>query len=225
MNKHSSKAIRILVASLLIVLVPIAYYTAAFLDGYNSRIGLRGMVWLLLAPWIVAALVAWLCPVGKMRHRILVFVATAVLSFFLTLLTAPPPYETYLRGFEYAVERQVGMEKLQAWAQVTLDDFHEGTSVDGKQPSSGNPVEVALEPHELPEFLKIGVFSLSEIPDYGPEISIRANQKHFKAGGECIAISWHDHGLLIGRSDFESEAVSGYWNEIRPGVYSYQMGK
>jgi len=85
--------------------------------------------------------------------------------------------------------------------------------------SAGN---VVLLRSDLPRFLRTGLFAPSGDPNYGPEISIHTNNGF---AGDCIALCWYDHGLLVGSPQFRCDWKTYYLKQLKPGIYSYYVGK
>ena len=78
-----------------------------------------------------------------------------------------------------------------------------------------------LDRQSLPVFVTNGVFTPLDVHNFGPEISVVTATNRFGISGECIAISWYLHGLLIGPPEFKTDWNPWYCKELAPGVYSY----
>jgi hypothetical protein len=139
----------------------------------------------------------------------------------ITLLTTPAGAVIYSRGFEYAIQKDPGIEVLQEWAIKTLKDFDTGQVDWTHHPDYWRPGNVPLPLESLPDFLRNGVFSATIRQGKGPEVSVQANAN----GATCVVISWYLHGLLVGPSDYETNWSPFYLKQLAPGVYSYHIEK
>jgi len=191
--------------------------------GYRSGpyLGLLGVLTFLLGPVLSGILVSLVVPVDSLDARIGSGVVACVLAGWLAIFALPPGAIIYTHGFESAVRNGAGIEKLQGWAQGALDRYHEGKLRLGGKSAYWSPGDRLIADSEVPEMLTSGIFKQTGLPNFGPEISICSLNGEFTGGGECIAVSWYLHGLLLGRTDFRTTWNPWYQNELAPGVYSY----
>jgi hypothetical protein len=222
------KAVRIVLMVALFVLLATEHYMCYFHNGREGRpidsSGTFGdfLFMVFVAPFAAGIAIALLAPVDGAVKK----VAAGIGAFFFTPIFVqfllPAGADIYTRGFEQAVEKDVGIPKLQAWAEQTLVTFHQGHLVTGGPASYWSPGNVTLSTNDLPPFLKTGLFAPTSIPNYGPEISISTNNDF---AGDCITISWYDHGLLVGSASYTNNWRPNFGRQLKPGVYSYYVGK
>jgi hypothetical protein len=219
------KKTRIVLIVVMLVAVPATRYLVEF------RLGARclpygysmayGLFFLLLAPPLLGIATAFLVPMRRIAPRVILGLGTAILTPVLALFAVPAGAVIYSRGFEHAIRSDPGIPALQDWAEGALRDFHLGSGVTTNKPAYWNPGDVMLDRTSLPSFLTSGAFFPLNVPHFGPEISVVTNTNRFGISGECIAISWYLHGLLVGPPDFKTEWNPWYGKELAPGVNSY----
>jgi hypothetical protein len=182
---------------------------------------------ILFAPFIVGIAAARIAPVQGKRGRLISGVAALLATLILYFFVFPSPAVSYTHGFESAVQTDVGLAKLQQWAEGALARFHQGALTSTNAASYWSAGDEALLKSDLPSFLMTGLFAPSGDPCYGPEISIRTNNGRWGGGstGDCIALCWYDHGLLVGSSHFKCGWNPYYCQQLTPGIYSYYVGK
>jgi hypothetical protein len=225
------KKFRIIFAILLIGLPPAGKYLSDFMDGYFCEPdGLMSwnycqQAFIFVAPIFVGVAIGCLVPVKRIVMRIGIGLGAIFLSGFLPLFAVPAGAITYSHGFEYALRTKVGINRLQQWSQETLVQFKSGQikSAGEVELSDTSPGDVLISTNDLPEFLKTGVFKPIDFTSNEPEVSICKQGGSIGANQNCIVISWHLHGVLIGSRNFTSKWNPWYCKEIAPGVYSYYV--
>jgi len=220
------KKFRITFAILLLGLPPTGEYLSDFLDGYFCKPdGLLGwgdwqLIFIFVAPIIVGIAIGCLVPIKRIVTRIGIGLGAIFLSGFLALFAVPAGAITYSHGFEHALRTQVGLDRLQQWSQEALVQFQKGELRSAGESYFANPGDAIISTNDLPEFLKTGIFKPSDY-DFEPEVSICKVGGRIGVSQNCIAISWHLHGVLIGSPNFTNQWNPWYCKEIAPGVYSY----
>jgi hypothetical protein len=219
------KKARIILILALLAAVPISRYLLEFRLGASCQpygySMVYGLFFLLLAPPLAGIATAFLAPMRRIWQRILLGLGAAILTPVLALFAVPAGAVIYSHGFEHAIRKAPGIPSLQHWAAGALRDFRSGGGLTANQTSYWNPGDVMLDQNSLPSFLKTGVFTPLNIPNFGPEISVVTNANRLGVSGDCIAISWYLHGLLIGPPGFRNDWNPWYCKELAPGVYSY----
>ena len=206
---------------------PLAHYFCYFQVGREGKpIGFNmvgtDLCFLLIIPIIVGLAAAILAPVKGTLVRLEVGLAALLVTPILVFFAPPAPVVIYTHGFERAIETDVGIARLQQWAEEALARFHQGAFSTNNAASYWSAGNVVLLRSDLPPFLTTGLFAPSGDPYYGPEISIRPNNG---LAGDCIALCWYDHGLLVGSPQFRSDWRTDYRKQLMPGIYSYYSGK
>lgn len=219
------KKTRIILIPVLIAAMPISRYLLEFRLGaqcqpYGYSMA-YGLFFMLLAPPLIGIATVFLAPLQRISQRILLGIGAAVLTPILALFAVPAGAVIYSHGFEHAVRTDPGTPALQDWAEGALRDFHLGAGITTNEPAYWNPGDVMLDRQSLPPFLKTGVFKPLDVQNFGPEVSVVTNGGRFGVSGECIAVSWYLHGLLIGPPGFRNDWNPWYCKELAPGVYSY----
>ena len=219
------KRTRITLILLLLVAVPVARYLLEFRLGtkclpYGYSMA-YGLIFILIAPPVIGIAAALLAPIQRISLRIILGLGAAVLTPVIALFAVPAGAVIYSQGFEYAIRKDPGIPALQHWAEVALREFRSGGRVTTNEPSFWNPGDVMLDRQSLPSFLTTGVFTPLNLPNFGPEVSVVTNAGRIGLSGECIAISWYLHGLLVGPPEFKNDWHPWYRKELAPGVYSY----
>ena len=218
------KKIRIILIAVLLAAVPVASYLLEFRLGtkclpYGYSMA-YAIFFILFAPILLAIVTAFLVP-ARIVYKALVGLGVLIVTPLLAFFAVSPGAVIYSQGFEHAVRKDPGIPELQRWAESALHNFREGGAVSTNAPSYWNPGDVMLPPESLPPFLKTGTFASLGVPNFGPEISVCTNGGRLGIGGECIAISWYLHGLLVGPPQFKNDWNPWYCKELAPGVYSY----
>lgn len=223
--REAMKAARIILIPGLLAAAPLLRYLLEFRIGalclpygYSTFYALW---FLLLVPPLIGIATAFLAPTRRIWPRILLGLACALLSPFLALYAVPAGAVIYSRGFESAIQKDPGIQRLQRWAEEELKAFRSRGGSTTNTPSYWNPGDVLLDADSLPCFLKTGVFTPLGVYNFGPEFSVVTNGGRFGFSGECVAISWYLHGLLVGPPEFKSEWDPWYCKQLAPGVYSY----
>ena len=221
------KALRIILIMATISVAPIVRnlcYFQAGRDGEPCDLNMVGndLSLLLIAPFVVGIATFVVVPAKGTLRRLAFGFAAFFVTPILVFLAPPAPVISYSHGFEHAIENDIGVSRLQQWTAETLVKFHQGTLSTTNAASYWSAGEAVLMRRDLPPFLTTGIFAPGGDPNYGPEISIRTNDHR---AGECIAFCWYDHGLVVGSAQFMSDWRTQYFKQLRPGVYSYYMGK
>ena len=218
---------RIIFIFLLIGLPPIGKYLSDFMDGYFCKPdgllawGYWQMIFSFVAPIFVGIAIGCLVPVKRIVTRIGIGLGAIFLSVFLIPFAVPAGAIAYSHGFEHALRSQVGVDRLQQWSQEALGQFQNGEIKSAGEPYFANPGDVLISTNDLPEFLKTGVFKPIDFAPEEPEVSVCKPGGRIGASQNCIAISWHLHGVLVGPPSFTNEWNPWYCKEIAPGVYVY----
>jgi hypothetical protein len=221
------KKIRITFAILLLGLPRTGSYLSNFKDGYFCKpdgllsFGYGQMISDLVAPIFVGISIGCLVPVKRIVTRIGIGLSAIFLSGFVAVFAVPGGAIAYSHGFEHALRTKVGVDRLQQWSQEALVRFQSGQIKSAGEPYFANPGDVLISTNDLPEFLKTGVFKPVDFNPGEPEVSVCKPGGRIGARQNCIAISWHLHGVLVGPSDFTNQWKPWYFKEIAPGVYVY----
>jgi hypothetical protein len=224
------KQFRIIFSILLLGLPTTGNYLSNFMDGYYCEPdGLMSwnycqLAFSFVAPIFVGIVIGCLVPIKRIAYRLGVGLGSIVLSF-LALFAVPGGAIAYSHGFEDALRTKVGLDRLQQWSQGVLVQFQNGQIKSAGESYFANPGDILISTNDLPEFLKRGVFKPIGLPidsaPEEPEVSICKTGGRIGVSQNCIAISWHSHGVLIGSPNFTNEWNPWYCKEIAPGVYSY----
>lgn len=116
------------------------------------------------------------------------------------------------------IEKKIGAEKLQAWCEETLTRYKANELLtDGNSPywSQGS---IKLADEEIPEFIKDVWPEPLHAGLQEPDVSVTLN-------GDCIAICWYLHGILVGPTDYVEYDTFWYLRQVKPGIYVYGVEK
>jgi hypothetical protein len=225
------KKFRIISAILLLGLPTAGSYLSNFKDGYFCEPdgllawGCWQLIFSFVTPILAGITIGCVVPVKRIVTRVGVGLGAIFLSGFLIPFAVPGGAIAYSHGFEDALRTQVGIERLQQWSQKTLVQYQSGQIKSAGESYFTNPGDVLISTNDLPAFLKTGVFKPIGLPidsaPEEPEVSVCKAGGRIGASQNCIAISWHSHGVLIGSPNFTNEWIPWYCKEIAPGVYSY----
>ena len=161
----------------------------------------------LVAPIFVGISIGCLVPLKRIVTRIGIGLGAIFLSGFVAVFAVSGGAIAYSHGFEHALRTKVGFDRLQQWSQEALVRFQNGQIKSAGEPYFANPGDVLISTNDLPEFLKTGVFKPIDFNSEEPEVSVCKPGGRIGASQNCIAISWHLHGVLVGSSDFTNQ-----WN-------------
>lgn len=225
LNENNMKRSRIFLIVVLLGAVPLSRYVLEFQLGatclpYGYSMAC-GFFFILVAPPLTGIATALLAPIQRIWLRVVLGLGAAILTPLLALFAVPAGAVIYSQGFEHAIQKEPGIPALQRWAEGALRDYQSGYGVTTNEPSYWSPGDVVLDRQSLPPFLKTGVFKPLDVRYFGPEVSVVTNSGRLGVSGECIAVSWYLHGLLIGKPGFKNDWNPWYCRELAPGVYSY----
>lgn len=116
------------------------------------------------------------------------------------------------------IEKKIGAEKLQTWCEETMTRYKTNELLtDGNSPywSFGS---IKLADEEIPVFIKNVWPKRLRAGLQEPDVSVTYN-------GDCIAISWYLHGILVGPKDYVENGTYWYLRQVKPGVYVYGVEK
>ncbi|MCC5848972.1 MAG: hypothetical protein JJU29_12875 [Verrucomicrobia bacterium] len=122
------KKIRILAVPIVLAVIPVLRYISDFKNGARCGPYLSGIGFFifLILPWVVGLFAGLVVPLSKTWHKIVIGIAAGMLLWPIISLTTPAGAVIYSRGFEYAIQKDPGIEVLQEWAIETLKNFDTG---------------------------------------------------------------------------------------------------
>jgi len=220
---------RIILIAFLLAAVPVGRYLLEFHLGVKCLpygiCTIYALIFIVVGSILAGIATAVLVPVRDRIARVQLGFAALLVTLLLAWIAIPAGAVTYSHGFEHAVRQEPGLPQLQRWAETALREAHAGGMASTNPPSYWNPGDVLVVTDRLPSYLRNGIFASSGVSNFGPEVSVCTNGGRLGIHGECIAISWYLHGILVGAPGFKTDWNPWYCEELAPGVYSYHCMK
>jgi hypothetical protein len=223
-----------------VVIVPLAYFFLPFVLGF---FGLSQGYILLLAPvMFLGPIFAGGVVIGLLTREIALAVRIAVgimtmVGIFASFFLLPPGAASWTLGLAANFRLTKHPAQIQQWVIETLDKLENGklaTTTNVEYWAVGHP---KLATNEIPIQIQnlwrnkpsIGIATITEngwiIASMPTNVAILPQL----TGGmptplklsHCVAFSWYDTGILVGRPDFQSKWNPWYLHEITPGIYAF----
>jgi hypothetical protein len=224
---------------LFIVAVPLSFFILPFACGFcNLSQGLLIFLApvLLLGPLCAGSIVAALIQNASRATRMVSGIATAFV-IFISFFLFPPGAATWTLGLAANFRLTKHPAQIQQWAIEVLDQYENGkltttTNVEYWAAGRDKLVKDAIPLRIQNLWRHKPSIGIATITDNGWVIqSTQTNAESLAklTGGismplklsHCVAFSWYDTGILVGRPDFQSKWNPWDIHEIMPGVYAF----
>jgi hypothetical protein len=222
-----------------VVALPLSFFLFPFFCGFCNLS--QANIFYLLPVWLFGSPCAGIIVATRMRNTFwairiasgLVVTVVIFASFFIF----PPAAKTWTLGLAANFRLTKHPAQIQQWATQVLNQYEEGkltTTTNAPYWATGKDV---IRNNEIPAQIQnlwkdkpsIGI---ATITDNGWDISsdqTNAESLVQLTGGvpmplklsHCVAFSWYDTGILVGRPDFKSKWNPWYLHEITPGIYTF----
>jgi hypothetical protein len=223
----------------IVVATSLAYFIFPFAYGFCN---LSQGYLMLLAPvmllgWPVAGIV-----VGtRMRNvssitRFSVALMT-ILALFALFFLFPAGAKTWTLGFSANFRLTKNPAQIQQWANGVLDRYENGGLVTTTNIEYWVTGRDKLADAEIPPAIRklwwnkpsIGIATITENGWIIQSTQTNSSSLAALTGGiptplklyHCVAFSWYETGILVGRPDFHSKWNPWYLHEIMPGIYAF----
>jgi len=224
---------------LFVLALPLSFFFFPFFCGFCNLS--QANIFYLLPVWIFGSPCAGIIVATRMGNtfwaiRIASGLVVMVLMFALFFIF-PPAAKTWTLGLAANFRLTKHPAQIQQWASQVLDQYDDGeltTTTNGPYWAAGKDVIISNEiPGQIQNLWRnkpsIGI---AIITDNGWLISSAQTNVESLAqltGGvptplklsQCVAFSWYDTGILVGRLDFKSKWNPWYLHEIMPGIYAF----
>jgi hypothetical protein len=222
-----------------VVTVPLAYFILPFFLGFCN---LSQGYLLLLAPVlflgpICAGVIATVFTKDiPLAVRIVIGIMTTI-GIFASFFLFPPGAETWTLGLATNFRLTKHPAQIQQWATGVLDQYENGKLTTTTNIEYWVTGRDKIVKDEIPLRIRnlwrhepsIGIATITDNGWVIQSTQTNAESLAQLTGGiqtplklsHCVAFSWYDTGILVGRTNFQSKWNPWYLHEIMPGIYAF----
>jgi hypothetical protein len=223
----------------LVVIVPLIYFFLPFGLGFFGFS--QGCILLLapvmfFGPILAGIVVGLLIKEISLAVRIALSVMTMI-GIFASFFLLPPGAASWTLGLAANFRLTKHPAQIQQWAIETLDKFENGKLMTATNIEYWAVGRDKLATNEIPSQIQnlwhnhpsIGIATVTDNGWIISSAQTNAESLAQLTGGirtplklsHCVAFSWYDTGILVGRTNFQSKWNPWYLHEISPGIYAF----